>query len=80
MNFRDEFDPVSALVQRLAPVGLAVADAGGTIGFTGADPIVPARHRLGACIGIPMMANAVAAAAMHRHRCGPGQDLHLDLR
>ena len=26
------------------------------------------------------MANAVAAAAFHRHRGGPGQDLELDLR
>ncbi len=48
--------------------------------FAGQDPIIPARHRLAAAIGIPMMGNAVAAAAMHRHRGGPGQDLHLDLR
>ena len=41
---------------------------------------MPAAHRLGACIGIPIMANAVAAAAFHRHRGGPGQDLELDLR
>jgi crotonobetainyl-CoA:carnitine CoA-transferase CaiB-like acyl-CoA transferase len=27
-----------------------------------------------------MMGSAVAAAAMHRHRGGPSQDLHLDLR
>lgn len=50
--------------------------------FAGQDPIIPARHRLAAAIGIPMMGNSVAAAAaaMHRHRGGPGQDLHLDLR
>ena len=42
--------------------------------------MIAARHRLGAAIGIPMMGNAVAAAAMHRLRGGPGQDLHLDLR
>jgi crotonobetainyl-CoA:carnitine CoA-transferase CaiB-like acyl-CoA transferase len=77
---RDEFDPMSALEHLLAPLGLAVTDAGGTVAFSGCDPIVPARHRLGACIGIPIMANAVAAAAMHRHRGGPGQDLHPDLR
>lgn len=80
MSACDDLDALLALEELLSPIGLAVADAGGTVTFAGADPIVPARHRLGACIGIPMMANAVAAAAMHRLRGGPGQDLHLDLR
>jgi hypothetical protein len=48
--------------------------------FAGSDPILPAPHRLGACIGIPIMGNAVAAAAMLRRRGGPAQDLHIDLR
>lgn len=74
------FDPIAALNDLLADVGLSAADAGGRVTFAGQDPIIPARHRLGAAIGIPMMANGVAAAAMHRHRGGPGQDLHLDLR
>jgi len=74
------FDPTAALDDLLAEVGLSVADAGGRVTFIGQDPIIEARHRLGAAIGIPMMGNAVAAAAMHRHRGGPGQDLHLDLR
>ena len=74
------FDPTVALGELLADVGLSVADAGGRVTFAGQDPIIAARHRLGAAIGIPMMGNAIAAAAMHRHRGGPGQDLHLDLR
>jgi crotonobetainyl-CoA:carnitine CoA-transferase CaiB-like acyl-CoA transferase len=74
------FDPIDALDDLLADVGLSVADAGGRVTFAGRDPIIAARHRLGAAIGIPMMGNAVAVAAMHRHRGGPGQDLHLDLR
>jgi hypothetical protein len=74
------FDPTVALDELLADVGLSAADAGGRVTFAGQDPIIAARHRLGAAIGIPMMGNAVAAAAMHRHRGGPGQDLHLDLR
>lgn len=74
------FDPSAALKQLLAEVGLSTADAGGRVTFAGQDPIIPARHRLGAAIGIPIMANAVAAAAMHRHRGGPDQNLHLDLR
>jgi crotonobetainyl-CoA:carnitine CoA-transferase CaiB-like acyl-CoA transferase len=75
-----EFDATAALDDLLADVGLSVADAGGRVTFAGRDPIIAARHRLGAAIGIPMMGNAVAAAAMHRQRGGPGQHLHLDLR
>jgi hypothetical protein len=74
------FDPTGPLDQLLADVGLSVADAGGQVTFAGQDPIIAARHRLGAAIGIPMTGNAIGAAAMHRHRGGPGQDLHLDLR
>ena len=74
------FDATDALERLLADIGLSVADAGGRVAFAGQDPMVAARHRLGAAVGIPMMGNAVAAAAMHRLRGGPGQDLHLDLR
>jgi hypothetical protein len=76
----ETFDPTVALDDLLAEVHLSAADAGGRVTFAGQDPIIAARHRLGAAIGIPMMGNAIAAAAMHRHRGGPGQDLHLDLR
>lgn len=74
------FDPAAALDRLLADVGLTAGSAGGAITFAGCDPILPARHRLGACIGIPMMAAAVASAAFHRHGGHPGQDLRLDLR
>ncbi len=74
------FEPLAALENLLSDVGLSRAQTGGAVAFAGQDPIVPARHRLGACIGIPMMANAVAAVALHRHRGGPVQDLELDLR
>jgi crotonobetainyl-CoA:carnitine CoA-transferase CaiB-like acyl-CoA transferase len=74
------FDPLAALDDLLAEVGLSAAETGGTVSFAGEDPIVPAAHRLGACIGIPIMAGAVAAVAFHRHRGGPDQDLGLDLR
>jgi crotonobetainyl-CoA:carnitine CoA-transferase CaiB-like acyl-CoA transferase len=73
-------DPVAALDNLLSDVGLSTADAGGKVTFAGTDPILPARHRMGACIGIPIMGNAVAAAALLRHRGGPAQDLHIDLR
>lgn len=75
-----QFDPTTALVDLLEPAGLSPADAGGEVTFSGQDPIVPDSVRLGAAIGIPMMAGAVGAAALHRIRTGVGQDLHLDLR
>ena len=74
------FDPLAALDGLLSDVGLSRAETGGAVSFAGQDPILPAAHRLGACIGIPIMAGAVAAVAFHRHRGGPGQDLELDLR
>ncbi len=74
------FDPVDSLDDLLSAVGLSRVEAGACVSFAGQDPIVPAAHRLGACIGIPLMAGAVAAVALHRRRGGPAQDLHLDLR
>jgi len=74
------FDPLAGLDALLSDVGLSSAATGGNISITGRDPIVPAAHRLGACIGVPIMANAVAAVAFHRQRGGPAQDLALDLR
>jgi hypothetical protein len=74
------FDPLAALDDLLSDVGLSSAAGGGSISFAGQDPIVPTAHRLGACIGVPIMANAVAAVAFHRYRGGPVQDLELDLR
>jgi crotonobetainyl-CoA:carnitine CoA-transferase CaiB-like acyl-CoA transferase len=74
------FDPLTALDDLLSGVGLSTAETGGTVSFAGQDPILPAAHRLGACIGIPIAACAVAAVAFHRHRGGPAQDLALDLR
>jgi crotonobetainyl-CoA:carnitine CoA-transferase CaiB-like acyl-CoA transferase len=75
-----EFDPVTAVDNLLREVGLSRSEAGGAVSFAGQDPIVPSAHRLGACIGVPLMAGAVAAVAFHRHRSGPSQDLDLDLR
>jgi crotonobetainyl-CoA:carnitine CoA-transferase CaiB-like acyl-CoA transferase len=75
-----DFDPLDPLDDLLSEVGLSRTVAGTSVFFAGQDPIVPAAHRLGACIGIPLMAGAVAAVTFHRHRGGPAQDLHLDLR
>ena len=45
-------------------LGLDPFEAGGKITFVGEDPILPSRHRLGACISIPMMAAAVGTATI----------------
>jgi crotonobetainyl-CoA:carnitine CoA-transferase CaiB-like acyl-CoA transferase len=76
----NEFDPLIALDDLLADVGLSRAEAGAVVSFAGQDPILRAVHRLGACIGVPIMAGAVAAVAFHRRRRGPTQHLELDLR
>jgi crotonobetainyl-CoA:carnitine CoA-transferase CaiB-like acyl-CoA transferase len=76
----NDFDPLAALDDLLDDVGLSRAETGGRVSFNGHDPILSAAHRLGACIGVPIMAGAVAAVAFHRQRGGPAQDLELDLR
>jgi crotonobetainyl-CoA:carnitine CoA-transferase CaiB-like acyl-CoA transferase len=75
-----EFDPSAELDRLLSCVGLSRAATGADVSFAGEDPILPAAHRLGACIGVPLMAAAVATVALHRLRGGPAQSLHLDLR
>lgn len=74
------FDPVGVLDDLLSAVDLSRCESGVEVSFAGSDPIVASAHRLGACIGVPIMANAVAAVALHRLRGGPAQALHLDLR
>jgi crotonobetainyl-CoA:carnitine CoA-transferase CaiB-like acyl-CoA transferase len=74
------FDPMVALDDLLCEVGLSAADTGSRVSFQGQDPILRAAHRLGACIGVPVMAAAVGAVAFHRHRGGPAQALAVDLR
>jgi crotonobetainyl-CoA:carnitine CoA-transferase CaiB-like acyl-CoA transferase len=77
---RGEFDPFDALDNLLSDVALSRVGAGAVVSMIGQDPILPAAHRLGACIGVPIMANAVGAVAFHRQRGGPAQHLNLDLR
>jgi crotonobetainyl-CoA:carnitine CoA-transferase CaiB-like acyl-CoA transferase len=61
-------------------LGLSPEGTGGSITFIGEDPIFPSKHRLGACISIPIMAAAAGIADIWRQRSGRGQDLTLDLR
>jgi len=61
-------------------VGLDAKDTGGEVTFTGADPILPSKHRLGAIMALGMMGPAVATQILYRMRGGPAQDLSVDLR
>jgi hypothetical protein len=53
-------------------LGLSPEDTSGTITFVGEDPIFPTVHRLGARIGIPIMAGAAGIADIWRQRSGRG--------
>jgi crotonobetainyl-CoA:carnitine CoA-transferase CaiB-like acyl-CoA transferase len=75
-----DFDINAQFRSVMNELGLSPEDTGGTITFVGEDPIFPSVHRLGACIGIPIMAAAAGIADIWRQRSGRGQDLTLDLR
>ena len=75
-----EFDISAALEEVLAGVGMSVTDGGGRVSHLGADPVLKSPLRIGAASGIALLAKSVAAAAIHRWRGGPGQDLAIDLR
>lgn len=74
------FDIDAEFAKILAPIGLDTSLTGGSVTFTGADPILPSKHRLGAIVAMAMMAPAVATQALYRLRGGPAQDLSVDLR
>ena len=76
----DAFDPHAELADLLGGVGLSPADAGGTITFDGADPVVPSTLRLGGAAAIALVAKSVAMAKLWRLRGGTGQDIAVDLR
>jgi crotonobetainyl-CoA:carnitine CoA-transferase CaiB-like acyl-CoA transferase len=75
-----EFDINAAFDEFMQGIGLSPEDTGGHITFVGSDPIFESRHRIGACISIPIMAAAAGAATVWRMRTEHGQDLTLDLR
>ena len=65
------FDPLDALDTLLADVGLSGGQRRGTGHLCRTGSILPAAHRLRRIIGIPLMASAIAAVGLHRHRSGP---------
>ena len=75
-----DFDLPAALEQVLADVRLSADDAGGVVSHVGADPVLKSPLRIGAAATIGLLAKSAAAAALHRWRGGPGQDISVDLR
>ena len=73
-------DPMAELKHVLAEASLDLCSCGGTVSFKGRDPILKSPWPLATMASIALMAKAVAAAAVWRHRTGEGQDLSLDMR
>jgi crotonobetainyl-CoA:carnitine CoA-transferase CaiB-like acyl-CoA transferase len=76
----DVLDPHKELEEVLGTVGLKPSDAAGKITFQGKDPILKSPWPLATMASVGLMAKAVAAADLWRHRTGRGQDLSIDLR
>lgn len=79
-NERDIFDIDAAFESFMLDIGASASDGGGTVTFTGRDPILHSHFRIGACMALPAMAAGVGAAAIWQDRTGEGQDARVDLR
>jgi crotonobetainyl-CoA:carnitine CoA-transferase CaiB-like acyl-CoA transferase len=75
-----DFDLHAATNDVLKDVGLTTADSGGTLTFSGSDPILPSPIRFGTMATVGMAARSVALAALWREASGEGQDISLDVR
>ncbi|MGR4064611.1 MAG: CoA transferase, partial [Vulcanimicrobiaceae bacterium] len=61
-------------------LGGTPGDGGGTVTFTGSDPILRSHFRIGTSMALPAMAAGVGAAASWKERTGDGQDVSVYLR
>lgn len=75
-----DFSLDETFAQFMRDIGGTAQDAGGTIVFTGSDPILRSHFRIGTSMALPAMAAGVGAAAIWKERTGEGQDVHVDLR
>ena len=66
----DVLDPDRELDRVLATVGLTTGAAGGSVTFTGKDPILKSPWPLATMGGVALMAKAVAAADLWRSSHG----------
>jgi crotonobetainyl-CoA:carnitine CoA-transferase CaiB-like acyl-CoA transferase len=72
-------DPTRELAAILQEVGLGIESTGGTISFSGKDPILKSPLPLATMAATGLMAKAVAVADIWRFRTGQGQDLAVNL-
>src|SRR5271170_5514124 len=75
-----KFDIQAAFSELMKVVELSPQDTGGSITFTGEDPILPSKHKLGTIMSLGMMGAAAATQILYRLRGGEAQDLSVDLR
>jgi hypothetical protein len=75
-----EFNIDEVFLGFMRDLGGSPADGGGTVTFTGRDPILRSQLRIATSMAIPAMAAGVGAAAIWKKRTGEGQDLKVDLR
>lgn len=75
-----DFDINQTFAAFMRDIGGTASDAGGTVTFTGADPIIRSHFRVGSCMAIAAMGAGLGAAAVWRERTGQEQDLTVDLR
>jgi crotonobetainyl-CoA:carnitine CoA-transferase CaiB-like acyl-CoA transferase len=76
----DDFDIDAAFATFMSDLGADAGDGGGTVTFTGRDPILHSHFRIGTSMALPAMAAGVGAAAIWQDRTGEGQDVAIDLR
>lgn len=74
------FDINQTFADFMKMLGQSPSDGGGTVTFTGSDPILRSHFRIGTCMAVPAMAAGVGAAAIWKERTGEGQDAKIDLR
>jgi len=75
-----DFNINAAFADFMQGIGGSAADGGGTVEFSGQDPIVRSHFRIASCMAIPAMGAGVSAASIWKDRTGQGQDVSVDLR
>ncbi len=79
-GLHSDFDIDEAFAHFMRDIGGRPGDCGGSVTFTGKEPILRSHFRIGASMALPAMAAGVGAAAIWKERTGQGQDLKVDLR
>lgn len=75
-----DFNIDQAFATFLRDIGRAPGDGGGSVTFTGADPLIHSRFRIATSMALPAMAAGLGAAAIWKDRTGQDQDVAIDLR